>query len=80
MSVGERKQLIEAIKQEIVEQRKADQYRGFHTEVTNQLETQLRFYECGLLGLVPAEWKDVASKLDPEYAEYIRLKEKFNRG
>ena len=45
------------------------------------LLTQVKFYEYGQRGVIPAEWKEyehtARSEHDPEYETYLRLKEKF---
>lgn len=41
------------------------------------LENQVKFYQYGLKGQVPPEWKEYEKQLDPEYIEYLRLKRKF---
>lgn len=45
------------------------------------LYTQVKFYEYGQRGVIPPEWKDyetaARTERDPEYATYLRLKEKF---
>ena len=41
------------------------------------LEMQVKFYRYGLQGVMPKEWESYAKKTDPEYDEYLRLKEKF---
>lgn len=45
------------------------------------LKQQVQFYQYGALGLLPPEWssyrKQAETQADPEYAEYVRLKKKF---
>ena len=45
------------------------------------LRVQVEFYRCGMKGEIPTEWREYVKKIkkisDPEYAEYLRLKEKF---
>jgi len=41
------------------------------------LEAQVKFYNYGKRGVIPDEWKTHTDKADPEYATYLRLKEKF---
>lgn len=45
------------------------------------LREQVEFYRCGMKGEIPTEWREYVKKIkkisDPEYAEYLRLKEKF---
>jgi uncharacterized protein YihD (DUF1040 family) len=42
---------------------------------------QLKFYKYGRDRVIPPEWsqyaKDYARSVDPDYSEYLRLKEKF---
>ena len=42
------------------------------------IREQVKFYKYGQQGVVPPEWKRYESELDPEYKEYVRLKQKFN--
>jgi hypothetical protein len=44
-----------------------------------RLEEQIKFYNYGRQAIVPQEWDSYKQQLDPEYAEYKRLKEKFER-
>ena len=45
------------------------------------LRNQVRFYQCGMNGTLPSEWEkyfdQVVRESDSEYAEYLRLKKKF---
>lgn len=41
------------------------------------LEEQVKFFRYGLSARMPPEWMKYEVKLDPEYAEYIRLSKKF---
>jgi hypothetical protein len=41
------------------------------------IRQQVYFYKLGLANELPKEWEKHAKKLDPEYNEYLRLKEKF---
>lgn len=44
------------------------------------LRDKVKVFEAGLQGQIPADWERiVAPLLDPEYAEYQRLKAKFER-
>ncbi len=47
------------------------------------LEAQVQFYRYGRDGVVPPEWQKYADQAnkeaDPEYAQYQRLKAKFER-
>ena|ERR1700676_3877748 len=53
---------------------------GNHT-TSEMLETQIQFFQYGLVWTLPSEWKShadqIAKEEDPEYKEYLRLKEKF---
>lgn len=48
-----------------------------------RLEDQIRFFQYGLAGTLPPEWEkykvQVLHEADPEYAQYQRLKSKFER-
>lgn len=41
------------------------------------LMEQVKFYQYGMKNVLPKEWEKYAELLDPEYKEYLRLKEKF---
>lgn len=45
------------------------------------LLTQVKFYEYGQRGVIPAEWKEYENEArresDPEYETYLRLKKKY---
>jgi len=45
------------------------------------LEDQILIYKCGLSGKFPSKWekyrKEYENSIDPEYQEYLKLKEKF---
>ena len=48
-----------------------------------RLREEVKFYRYGLLGEIPEEWKkhivEYRRENDPEYDEYKRLKEKFEK-
>lgn len=41
------------------------------------LEVQVRFYKNGRDGQIPREWKKYEQEIDTEFAEYQRLRAKF---
>lgn len=43
----------------------------------SELEKEVKFFKMGMKGEMPEEWKPYTTSLDPEYAEYQRLKRKF---
>lgn len=47
------------------------------------LETQVKFYRYGMEGIIPPGWRQyqnqVEKEADPEYKEYLRLQNKFNK-
>lgn len=44
------------------------------------LRDKVKAFEAGLQGQIPAEWERiVAPMMDPEFAEYQRLRAKFER-
>lgn len=45
------------------------------------LQRELDAWLCGLKGFVPETWKTLPAWIqsDPEYPEYLRMKEKFER-
>lgn len=49
----------------------------------SDLEKQIKAYKAGMNGEIPDMWSGYEEKLnkesDPEYEEYVRLKEKFKR-
>lgn len=71
--------LVSAVKCEIATLENRDRNSGARIDSAAQMRQQLKFYEMGLNKLVPAEWHDIQMKLDPEYTEYIRLCNKFER-
>jgi hypothetical protein len=48
-----------------------------------RLRDQVAFYKMGMEGTIPSEWREYLIKAkresDPEFREYVRLKEKFER-
>lgn len=72
------KQIIEVIKEEAHERKMGAAFNGERSDGgASILENQIRFYLLGQKGEVPPEWKKYEHKIDPEYREYMRLKEKF---
>jgi hypothetical protein len=49
--------------------------------VAGVIQLQLDAWLAGLKGIVPENWKDFPAWIqsDPEYPEYLRMKEKFER-
>lgn len=46
----------------------------------NVLRANIAMFEAGMAHRIPAEWDRIAAPLlDPEYADYQRLKAKFER-
>ena len=47
------------------------------------LKTQVEFYKAGMNGTIPSQWNQYAEEIrkvsDPEFAEYMRLKNKFEK-
>jgi ATP sulfurylase len=45
------------------------------------LRDQVDMYICGQINIIPTQWdeyyKQYTKELDPEYGEYLRLKDKF---
>ena len=50
---------------------------AMHDGGATVMRMQVKFYEMGQRGEIPAEWAEYAKKLDPEWPEYVRLAEKF---
>lgn len=42
-----------------------------------KLREKISIWQAGLAGKVPDQWKEHLKEADPEYAEYERLKKKF---
>jgi hypothetical protein len=60
-------------------------FSGSHSDGgASRLREQVEFYKYGIDGLVPPECNkyitDYINEKDPDYSEYIRLKEKFENG
>lgn len=45
----------------------------------SSLREQVAFYKAGMNNIIPKEWLKYEEILDPEYSEYIRLKNKFEK-
>ena len=45
----------------------------------SELLEQLEFYNAGYQRIVPKEWEEIIQTFDPDYQEYLRLKNKFNK-
>lgn len=56
---------------------------GWDDGGASRLEDQVRFYRYGMEDIIPPEWKryqnQVEKEADPEYKEYLRLQNKFNK-
>jgi len=57
-------------------------YGGSHSDGgASRLRDQVNFYKAGMNGIIPTVWdeyvKEYVKNTDPEYSEYVRLKEKF---
>ena len=57
-------------------------YNGsMNDDGASRLKEQVSFYKAGRQGVIPLEWSKYAEESkkisDPEYSEYIRLKNKF---
>ena len=55
----------------------SDAFSGSPTSAGYAMKERVKFYRLGRDGLMPDEWRRYEERLDPEYAEYQRLKEKF---
>lgn len=54
-------------------------YGGRHDDGgAKDIEDQVKFYNYGLARQIPPEWQEFANQFDSEYAEYQRLKKKFD--
>ena len=45
----------------------------------SRLRDQVKFYKAGMKGDTPEEWYEYVKNTDPEYSEYVRLKQKFEK-
>jgi hypothetical protein len=59
-------------------------YGGSHSDGgASRLRDQVKFYKAGINGTIPTEWNDYLTEYvrntDPEFSEYVRLKEKFEK-
>lgn len=57
-------------------------FSGSHSDGgSSRLRDQVNFYKDGMNGDIPTVWKEYVNEYvrntDPEYPEYVRLKEKF---
>jgi len=48
-----------------------------HDHGARHLRELVKLYEYGMDGKFPPEWDKYTKTLDPEYSEYVRLKNKF---
>lgn len=81
--------LIEAIKVKVLREaesrRESAAYGGRRDDGgASLLEAQVKWYEYGRQGVMPPEWKEhareVVNENDPEWADYLRLRKKFEEG
>lgn len=76
-------EVISHVRKFAQEQRKISYAAGGNDHEAAYLETQAAFFECGLLGVIPNSWKGFVEQIvrdnDPEYAEFLRLKKKFEK-
>lgn len=71
-------QLIAVILKAAAQAREDAGYGGRHDDGgASRLEDQVKFYNYGRAGAIPAEWKPYAKHLDPDYQKYLELKKKF---
>ncbi len=56
-------------------------YSGSYDIAGRQMITEANYYMMGMQGNIPPEWRKYAAQIkqeaDPEFAEYERLKNKF---
>lgn len=75
-------QLLEVILKEANKREEGAGYDGeYGDRGASILRTQIEFYEHGMNGTIPPQWKEfqkeLDNQLDPEYETYKRLKAKF---
>lgn len=72
--------VMEIVLQEADERQRAAGHNGERGDGgASMLRQQVKFYKMGMAGHVPIEWEKYKQKLDPEWKEYLRLKEKFEK-
>jgi len=74
--------VMELIKLEATKKAEDAGYQGsLNDGGASILRNQVNFYTAGMNGTIPEEWKKYVKESlkisDPEYSEYIRLKEKY---
>jgi len=48
-----------------------------HDGGASSLREQIEFFNCGRRRVIPSGWAQYEKQIDPEYTEYLRLKQKF---
>lgn len=57
----------------------AGQQGAMHDGGASILRMEVEYYRYGSQGKIPPSWNSYQERLDPEYEEYLRLKEKFKK-
>ena len=71
-------ELIKAVKIEAKNRADNAAYNGErHDGGSSTLLNQVKYYEMGMKGEYPEEWERFNRHIDPEYKDYLRLKNKF---
>ena len=76
--MGDIERLIALVLADAQEKRTNAGYAGAWDDGgASRIEDQVKFYRYGQRNSIPEEWAVHAHKLDPEWAEYERLRAKF---
>lgn len=67
----------------VAKNKQADTAWMIYNNSGDSLMRQVDAYEAGVAGVIPDSWaamyKEYTSSIDPEYQEYVRLRDKFNK-
>jgi len=75
-------EVMKRIEGEADSRRFAAQFNGSHTDNgAGELQNQIKWFQAGVMfaesGEIPSEWQKYQEVEDDEYAEYKRLRKKF---
>jgi hypothetical protein len=76
--------IFDVILREAHDARESAGYSGSYGDGgASRLEEQVKFYKYGMIKALPPEWDkyhdQARNEADPEYKEYLRLQNKFNK-
>lgn len=70
--------IIALIEKDAADLKETAAFNGSHEDYgASSMLREMKFFMHGFNGEIPPEWKRYQQVLDPEYAEFKRLKEKF---